>query len=1044
MNLPFETQPQAFKRPIQQPEPDPTSSWQIKSDDFVSVMLGSAGEVGIDVASFGIFQPDIVPDYMEKNSPIAYFIGSTAGMIAGMYPSFGAASLALKGTRSLFNAFKFSSRVLKVAEEMAPIAQLARKTEPVHAFATGISHTAAVFALNDSAREITRQVKENDPNLFAIGETAVKGAIGGLYLGQVGKFTHMLHPAAQAVSMGAAMTLAEALTDAAEGVDVLDTDYMKNRLPKTFLQGAAIGLWNSRGWKERRNVMQEFATKAEMERLKKEGVIDKDGNVNPRAIKDVMQLIKEASIESPDMLGEVPANVHNAAASYLSEWGMESGGRRVGKGLIPAQEINKIEHRALQIQIKTIQGKLGIENEPYRKVLQDLTGKDSPTKMNIDEMNATLDFFKDIEVKNLHPVKRVFREAGVLEMKFKPADQVMTDTNLSYFTKDVETAAILKSLKEQHAVSLVSSLQSQYRRFISEDMPGKMPSTKEAFGKWVQKKPSAADETFADIVEGKIPQSELSPRLNRLAGIYKTVTDYYWHATNQVRELTGDAPLTYKEFYMMHQLDRPEMIRQGYKRSEIPTVESLMAKKGKGLRVSKNIKSVTEIERTINQYPMRRDPAYALQSMIHNDLKVIYFTEPIRIMNAQVKKAIDAGILDKSALDANSTLNQYMENVIMSRPTPNTVKFNKMIERIGETKPGEFIDKVAAHFGRDLFTNTAEQINGLVGRMTTRAFIGLKPKMAGRNVLQFVFNYGLTDAKYIAKAMLPIEHPKLLTDIMDKSLVRKQTLEYSGEEYIHTSKGFMGRVDAMANDLFAKSTVKSMDTSMIAAGYDTLNKIRDPKRNWGDAEGHKLRSEAKQSGDSNWNNYISTREKYILELRMDKVANYTNFLYTHTGLPMIYRSAVAAPFVKLQSFTMNYFYKYLEELNYEMWHGTPKEFKDMPNAPKLTTGERAGLVKHFIGLGMLVAAVEKATGLDYSSLLGASFKPDEEKWRDKVNMGIFDVRPNPSMSVFLGMKDMLFADEEWKREEGKRKLNSAFPVPYKQAYRDWEKALGEG
>jgi len=1066
MANPFDIQPRAFQSPLRQPEPEPepepSSRWQIKSDDFVSVMLGSAAEVGIDVASFGIFQPDIVPDYMERNSPIAYFIGSTAGMIAGMYPSFGTANLAIKGTRAavprIFNLFKFSSRVLKVAEEMTP---LARAVQPAHAFATGIGHTAAVFALNDSAREITRQVKENDPNLYAIGEKAVKGAIGGFYLGQVGKFTHDLRPAAQAVSMGAAMTMAEALTDAAEGVDVWDEDYVKNRLPKTFLQGAAIGLWNSRGaiglwnsrgWKGRRNAMQEFATTEEMERLKKEGIIkkipenliDTEDNMNPEAIKDVMQLIKEEGIKTPDMFGEVPANVHNAAASYLSEWGMEGGGRRVSKGLVPAQEINKIEHRALQIQIKTIQGKLGIEDKPYRLILQEIIGKDSTKKMNIEEMNIVLDHFKDLQIVNLHPIKGKFREAGPLEIKFRPADDLMNATNLSYFTKTPETASILMSLKEQHAAGLISSLKSQVRRIITDEMPGKQPSKIEAFGKWAQKKPSAADEVFVDIMEGNIPQSELSPRLNRLAGIYKTVTDYYWHSTNQVRELNGEPPLTYKEYYVMHQLDRVEMIRRGYKRSEIPTVESMMTGKGRGLRVSGNIKSVTEIKRTQNEYPMRRDPWFALESMIHNDLKVIYFTEPVKIMNAQVKKAVEAGMLDKSALDANSTLNQYMEQVIMARPTPNTVKFNKMMERIAETKPGEFIDKIAVHFGRDLFTNTAEQINSLVGRMTTRAFIGFKPRMAGRNVLQFLFGYGNVDAKYIAKALLPIEHPKVITDMMKESLGRKQTLAYKGEEYIHTSKEFMGRFDAMANDMFAKSTEKSFDVTYIGTGYNVLDRIRNPKRNWGDAEGHKMRSEAKLRGDPNYNNYISARERGYLKAETEEVSIDSNFLYTHTGMPMIYRSAVAAPFVKLQSFTMNYFYKYLGNLATRMMTGKPGWAKDMPDGPTLTIYERAGLVRHFIGLGMLVAAVEKATGLDYSSLLGVSFKPDEEKLQDKINFGIFNVRPNPSMSLFLGMKKMLFADEEWQREEGKRELYNAFPVPYKQAYKDWEKALGQG
>ena len=1030
MALPFNN-PKAFP-------PTNTIIGQEQQRDYdpVSVMLGSFAETGIDVGSFGIFQPDIVPDYAERNSPIAYFIGNTAGMIAGMYPSFGAAGLAanaIRNPKAIFNIFKYGSRVLKVAEEMSGIEKLAQAAKPASAFATQIGHTVATFALHDAAREITRQVQENDPNLYHIGHRAVSGAIGGYYLGLIGKFTHDLHPIAQAVSMGAAMTMAEALTNAAEGVDVLDEDYIKRQLPKTFLQGTAIGLWNSRNWKTRRNAMQEFDVVAMEEKLKKH--LDKTGKIDPSTIEPIMKVLERFKKDSPDLAGlDIPKTIKDAINAMDENIGLVVTGKL-------STDITKARQ-----QIKIGQELLQLDEPTYRGILKEVTGKKSSKDLNLDEAGQVWDFYKSVTYENLKPINETLKgrysEAGFLEKHFKAADLLLTTTGLREQVQDIETAKNLLTLEETHLKNFTYSWGSVVERKIKQYMPQTLPSAKEAFGRKVKGRTSEEMKVMSNIIEGNIPQSQVHPEINRLAGIYKSVTDYYWHRTNQVRMLTGEEPLTYKEFYMMHQINRPEMIRQGYKRKEIPTVESLMSQNRRGQpAVSSNIRSVTEIERTINEYPMLRDPAAALVSMAHNDLQVIYFTEPVRILNAQIKKLQALGVegIDTKILD------NYMEQVIKGRPTEGTKRFNKSVEKAFDTPPGEIIDKVATYFGKDLLDNTAGQINSLVGKSITRAFIAFKPKQAIRNVMQFIFGYGRVSGTSIAKALMPIEHPKLITDIIENSMYFKMTKEYMGEEYIHASKGFMGRVDAASYDSFSSAAVKTVKINMLAAGYDTHAKILSGKNKWADPEGIKLRKDAKLNGDSNYNYLVSPREKRFMTEQMDAVSNDSNYLYTVTGMPMIYRSAIAAPLFKLQSFSMNYVYKTIGGMGYEMFNGKPRWAKNMgADAPTFTTYERTGLLRHFIGLGMLVAAVEKATGLDYSSLLGMSYKKsDEEGVMNKIKFGLFDIRPNPTMTLFLSAKDMLFADEEWKRDEAVRNMKNAFPIPYKGAMRDWEKALTE-
>jgi hypothetical protein len=237
----------------------------------------------------------------------------------------------------------------------------------------------------------------------------------------------------------------------------------------------------------------------------------------------------------------------------------------------------------------------------------------------------------------------------------------------------------------------------------------------------------------------------------------------------------------------------------------------------------------------------------------------------------------------------------------------------------------------------------------------------------------------------------------------------------------------------------------NVERTMRATYYQTLDYIRSDKykdlKGWRDADG--IAGRAKNP------NYLSEREMKVLKEEVDFVASHTQFLYNATGLPLVTRSDALAPLFKLMSYPMNYRYKYINELYTRMTTGSPSWAKGMKDAPKLPWNQRLGLVKHFVGLGVLVAGLEQA-GLDYSSMLGVYVSGKDKKdtlpipFTDaRVGSGIFSTRPSPGMSLLLSIKDSLSSDP-YIQKMGQRNFKRSIPIPGAGAFTDIKDALTEG
>ena len=147
---------------------------------------------------------------------------------------------------------------------------------------------------------------------------------------------------------------------------------------------------------------------------------------------------------------------------------------------------------------------------------------------------------------------------------------------------------------------------------------------------------------------------------------------------------------------------------------------------------------------------------------------------------------------------------------------------------------------------------------------------------------------------------------------------------------------------------------------------------------------------------------------------------------------------------KFQSYPMNYWYKYLGDMGKRLSTGSPGW--DKTGTVKLSFANKYGILKHFIGMAGIVAALDTA-GFDYSSSLLASWSPSKAKEREGrvpsgFKLGVANFRPSVGVRAFTAIKDML-SDDDYIRGRAKKDLNTlalSF-APGLLAYRDIEKAI---
>lgn len=977
--------------------------------DPFAVMVGTLIESLVDDITFGIVQPDIVPQQAEELSPIAATIGKTAGSLVGFLPAFG---LSMGIAKTGLRAFRSSGKVLGLAEKILAASPLASKVAPP-LFGGTIGEFTAGSAIYEVSRQFVKNAKENDPLYHDQAQAAMRGVVGGFFPGLGAEISKFSHPIKQAFSLGVGISLAEAINDASEGIDVKSTDYLPT-LATNIVTGAAIGLVNSKGWKERRKANQELNL----------------------ATHDMMQKMIEGK-----SIGQI-----------LSEFG----GAKFGKMPSDMDELSATLDKIIKPTTTTLfkkdgsMSKLGYQR--VREVVDGVGWNEENMRTAFKEMGlpSSRKDWKQPDFDNFmgRTAEYVLGEMGVSSNVIgklkKPSAGAsiigIPDTNLLRMNLNelsgVVNIQLGKRLYDQYSRGgelYANTLQQMWM----DAWKGAAPSKTIGVGMPFTKNKRAVLERLQYHIESGDLKG-LSPEQRVVIKKYNEVTDMYLNRLNQVNRVLGLPEVTKKDHYMMHAIDIEGSIAAGVKRSAIPEPPEMVGIK----RPSPRVFNPTQMERkdvlTLEgKGELRYDPnpINALKRMMRYDMKSFFLSEPEQFFHHQLSAMERTGLIDKLSADYLREVDKY---VIRSNPTPLSQKLNGRMEQIiknaDEGTFTKWLDLRMAKLGVDIGDKPVDKLANAISNATGLAFIGARPKQTIRNLLQVNHAITMTGPANYAKAMTG-KRDQLCQDLLDKSMVRRAAMSMA-EESASTATSLSNQI---AYTGMSRSQEKMVDTSMTAAYNQAKSFITEAKYrklNWWTVEGDELRRKAGKM------DVFSDEEVSRMMKHMEFTTGVSDFVYDALGLPIFTRTPVLKAAGKLTSFTFNYAQKFIGELVHRGLKGNPGWAK--AGECMLPQTVRYGLLGHMFGMATL-AGVAGKLGVDISSTyFGPNLNSDKLLSMNSINTGIIQFRPSPAVQWFGSLAKAISTDDPYEKREAFRNVTRSLPVPFYGAGMDINKEIESG
>jgi len=512
---------------------------------------------------------------------------------------------------------------------------------------------------------------------------------------------------------------------------------------------------------------------------------------------------------------------------------------------------------------------------------------------------------------------------------------------------------------------------------------------------------------------------QYTPKQQQVAKNYRAFTEFFFERTNKMLVLMGEKPMKSVDGYMRRivQLD--------------PTGANYKETTGdlKFLGIAKQTYNPTLKSRDPRaQVEVIRDPVRAILNMSRYDLQTMYLHNPLRIMNARVGMLKNMGMIDKTTQES---LSQYASEILLGRPTALTKKWNKSLD---DGFIGTAVEGVLKQFGRTAKGRPLDVIANTFGRTLTASYMGLRPSLAIRNMLQSMYMHGMVSTKSMAKA-LTLRDPALLKNIKRDSDVVRISVG-SGQDGLQEIRG--GLAGGFMK-IFHASHKANVNFSANASYWEAVDYIVNPKNvklGWSDKVGRDLR---KRTGKQ----VFSRGEINNITKHVEWNTSHTQFIYHATGMGSVYSNPAGRIAFKFQSYPMNYIYKYLGEMGHRLWKGSPGW--DKTGKMKLPLTQRAGIFKHFVGMAGIIAVLDKM-GLDYSSSLLASWSPSKAEERGSPfkggKLGVANFRPSVGVRLFTATKDM-WSDDAYIRGRAKKDLDNlkwSF-APGFLAFKDIQKAI---
>ncbi len=389
-----------------------------------------------------------------------------------------------------------------------------------------------------------------------------------------------------------------------------------------------------------------------------------------------------------------------------------------------------------------------------------------------------------------------------------------------------------------------------------------------------------------------------TPAEHETFDFFRTLSKNLWSRENAVRNELDMPAIPYRKNYYRHVASKTaEQIENG----EVQLPEQL--KSWMADHITDKIYNPMEKQRALASQLEKlysRDLAAVSKSMTYIALREIHLNEPIQHFKDYLES-----VKDVIPASTRKWAEKYWNERIMAHPTELDNMMNELIAKSGF---GKALKKTLKPFGVTLsdraFTNFMKQI----GRANITWAIWGRPKLLIRNLWQRLNSLGFVSVKNAMKSELPMNEQ--MKGIMESSLFWRG---YVGIEEIGEAAYTKIEKWGMAGyQLTASSNAKVAMKAAYWQAYDLITKKKyrnlkmeggvtpawaDPQRTYNEPKGFLYESEMK----------AALKE-------METVSGAGQFQYIPLAMPGIFRHKALIPVTRLQSWWMNYFFKFLREM----------------------------------------------------------------------------------------------------------------------------------
>ena len=301
-------------------------------------------------------------------------------------------------------------------------------------------------------------------------------------------------------------------------------------------------------------------------------------------------------------------------------------------------------------------------------------------------------------------------------------------------------------------------------------------------------------------------------------------------------------------------------------------------------------------------------------------------------------------------------------------------------------------------FGRSLGHMPMTKLAQKTGRLIISGAMGWRPKQLIRNKSQGVHNLALYTLRANLKAIVP--PTGMLKELLDESLFLRG---YTGMEELPID--IQGKLEKAWMAPFQWTARTNAMDAMKVAYHDTEELITSPKyKEYGWADPQRTYKEPKDFI------YPSERKKMLYEMEFG--AGATQYQYIGIGMPELYRNKTLIPLTRLQSWWMNYFFKFHRE-------GVTRAFTGQTGyGAKIPWSRRLGWFRYLILGGAYL------TTMGYTSSYLA---------------GVLPSRLAPIPHLMVSVLEYATAKAEYQRNQATRKMFNSWQVtvPGGLAFKDY-------